>query len=219
MPLPSDVEHNPLYGKKIALNGDSICYGAGSTGGFGKIIADANNMSMSNIAVSGGTLATGTIIQGVNRHWISSTIQNMPNDADYYILDGGINDADTSLGVTLGEITSGYGSTFDTTTLSGAMESICYQLQTMFKGKKYGFIFVHNCYGYTHRWTTEFRPRMKEILKKWGIPYLDLSEECPQLRNIDALRIYTASNDGWHPTEEGYKLFYVPKITAWMKTL
>ena len=211
---------SPLYGKKLALNGDSICYGAGSRGGYGAIIGENNKMTVSNIAESGGTIASGTTYSGGSeRHHICDTIQNMPNDYDYYIIEGGINDAATDVGVKLGTITSDYTSAFDTTTLCGAMESICKELQTRFSGKKYGYIFVHNCYSMSGRWNTEFRPAMKQILEKWGIPYLDLGTECPQLRNIDALRVYTANSDGWHPTEDGYKLFYVPKIEAWLKTL
>ena len=30
---------------------------------------------------------------------------------------------------------------------------------------------------------------------------------------------YTANGDGVHPNEQGYKVFYVDKITAFMKTL
>lgn len=211
--------NNSLYGKKIALNGDSICYGAGATGGFGKIIAENNGMTVSNIAVSGATLATGTVKDGVNRHWISATIANMPADSDYYIIEGGVNDASGDIGVELGELTADYTSAFDTSTLIGAVESICKELQTRFPGKTYGFIFPHNVFDMDHGWNTQFRPGMKKALEKWGVPYLDLSEQCAQLRNIDALRVYTANSDGWHPTEEGYRLFYVPKIEAWLKTL
>lgn len=210
--ISKEIEKNPLYGKKIALNGDSICYGAGSTGGFGKIIAEENGMSISNIAVSGGTIAYSS-----GRHCISRTITNMPSDADYYIIEGGVND--WSIDLPIGNVTDTYPDTFDDTTMCGALESICKTLQLNFKGKKYGFIFPHNVGGYKQGWTTTFRPKMKECLKKWGIPYLDLSEECVQLRNRDELRIYTANGDGWHPTEEGYRLFYVPKIEAWLKTL
>lgn len=211
--LPDEQLNNPLYQKKLAVIGDSICYGAGSTGGYAKIIGENNDMTISNTAISGATIVSGDS----SRFRICSNIQNMPSNYDYYIFEGGVNDY--SLGVSLGTITSDYTSTFDTTTLCGAFESICKELQTRFVGKKYGYIFVHNVFNYNDAWQNSWIPAMKQILSKWGIPYLDLYSECPQLRNIDALRVYTSDNDGWHPTEEGYKLFYVPKITAWMKTL
>lgn len=220
LPLPANAQNNILYGKKAAFTGDSICYGAGSTGGYAAIIGTNNNMTVSNIAVSGGTICSGTTTSGGSaRFCISASVDNMPENYDYYIVEGGVNDADASTGATLGTISSGYTATLDTTNMCGAMESLCKKLQTNFPGKKYGFIFPHNVYGDTSVWNTGWRTEMKKCLNKWGIPYLDLSDECAQLRNIDALRVYTANSDGWHPTEDGYKLYYVPKIEAWLKTL
>ena len=219
LPLPANAQNNILYGKKAAFCGDSICYGAGFSGGYPKIIGENNGMTISNTAQTGATLATGTTVDGVNRGWISAKVANMPANYDYYIVEGGVNDASGDVGVQLGTLSSGYTATLDTTTLYGAMEQICKTLQTTFIGKKYGFLIPHNCYGQTHRWNTEFRPAIKECCKKWGIPYLDLSDKTAQLNNISALRVYTKNSDGWHPTEDGYKLFYVDKIEAWMKTL
>lgn len=219
LPLPVNMQANPLYGKKAAFTGDSICYGAGAAGGYAKIIGENNNMAIFNSGRTGATLVTGTTVDGVNRGWICNMVSSMPADYDYYIVEGGGNDAAIDLGVQLGSMSSGYTATLDTTTLYGAMETICKTLQTTFLGKKYGFLFPHNCYAETGRWNTEFRPAMKQCLKKWGIPYLDLSEKTAELNNVSALRVYTSNGDGWHPTEEGYRLFYVDKIEAWMKTL
>lgn len=219
LPLPENAQNNPLYGKKAAFTGDSICYGAGSAGGYPAIIGTNNAMTISNTGQTGATLATGTTVDGVNRGWICNKVANMPANYDYYIVEGGVNDAALDVEVQLGTLSDGYTATLDTTTLYGAMEQICKTLQTTFLGKKYGFLFPHNCYGQNGRWNTEFRPAMKECLNKWGIPYLDLSEKTAQLNNISALRTYTYNSDGWHPTEEGYRLFYVDKIEAWMKTL
>ena len=208
------VDFNPIYGKKAAFTGDSICYGAGYTGGYAKIIGENNDMTISNIAVSGGTICSNT-----GRFCISASVDSMPAGYDYYIVEGGVNDASQEHGETLGALSSNYNAALDTTTLYGAMESLCKKLQLNFPGKKYGFVFPHNVYNDTSVWNTSWRAAMKECLKKWGIPYLDLSDECAQLRNLDALRIYTLNNDGWHPTEDGYKLYYVSKIEEWMKTL
>ena len=214
LPLPANAQNNVLYGKKAAFTGDSICYGAGSMGGYAKIIGENNSMIVSNIAVSGGTICSGT-----GKFCISESVNNMPADYDYYIVEGGVNDAAKVHGETLGTITSGYNSTLDTATVCGALESLCKNLQLNFKGKKYGFIFPHNVYGTSSDWNTSWRATMKQCLEKWGIPYLDLSDKCAQLNNLSALRIYTKDSDGWHPTEEGYRLFYVSKIEAWMRTL
>ena len=59
-----------------------------------------------------------------------------------------------------------------------------------------------------------------EICKKWGIPVCDLTIGCPSLyENTNLKQNYTHNADGWHPNEEGYKKYYVPKIEAWLKTL
>lgn len=217
--LPNAAQINMLYGKKAAFTGDSICYGAGYSGGYPKIIGNNNNMTISNTGQTGATLASGTTVDGVNRGWICNKVANMPADYDYYIVEGGVNDAAGDVGVQLGALSNGYTATLDTTTLYGAVESICKTLQTTFVGKKYGFLIPHNTYAWTHRWNTDFRPAIKEACAKWGIPVLDLSEETAQLYNISALKTYTLNSDGWHPTEDGYKIYYVPKIEAWMKTL
>ena len=222
---------NPLYGKKLAVNGDSICYGAGASGGYGKIIAENNDMEVSNIAQTGGTISSGTTYSGGgNRHWICRTIGNMPTDADYYILEGGSNDV--ALAVPIGNLSSGYIATLDDTTFYGAMESICKQIITKFKGKKYGFLIVHQMKG-GMQITNAIYTAIIECCNKWGIPYLDLAKNCVPFglfekdwgNDLSSLRnTYTADDgtgygDGWHPNEECYKKYYSPKIEAWLKTL
>ena len=61
---------------------------------------------------------------------------------------------------------------------------------------------------------------------------MDLSKEIPPFAffNSDDSELYALRNtytkldsngigDGWHPNEECYKKYYVPKIEAWLKTL
>lgn len=225
------LDANPLYGKKLALNGDSICYGAGLGGGYGKIIAENNNMIVSNIALTGGTIASGTTYSGGgNRHWICRTIKNMPTDADYYIVEGACNDI--ALGVPIGTLSSGYISALDDSTFYGAMESTCKQMITKFKGKKYGFIIAHQMKGGIQLSNPKYKA-IVECCEKWGVPYLDLAKNCVPFglfekdwdNDLSALRnTYTADDgtgygDGWHPNEEGYKKYYVPKIEAWLRSL
>ena len=226
---------SPIYGKKVAVNGDSICAGAGELGGFMKPIAGHNNMICSNIAVSGGTLASGTTYSGGgNRHWISATIKDMPTGFDYYIFEGGVNDFANSVPmggtVQLGALTNGFpvkgaaDDNIDNTTVIGAVEYACRDLVTLFPGKKYGFVFVHGIFPYTGDiyplWHTQFKPGIKSALEKWGIPYIDLEELAPPLNLIPSLKsAYTASGDGWHPNAAGYAAFYTDKIKAWMEGL
>lgn len=210
-----NIEGNPLKGKIASFNGDSIAAGAGFSGGYASIIGNENGMVIENISISGATI---TPTQGI-AHIISTSIVDMRADADYVILEGGVNDAD--LQVTLGTITGGYTSTLDTTTFSGAFEDMLKSALSRFPGKKIGYIFVHKASAsFDSRTTNSYYNVAKEACEKWGIPYLDLNTEAPPLGYIDSLKsAYTSNADGYHPNEAGYRAYYVPKITAWMKTL
>lgn len=218
----SIVGRNPLYGKSVTLNGDSICYGNGYLGGFGKMIAEGNGMVYENKAVGGATITSGTRSGSTNRHWICDTIATMNQNADYAIFEGGVNDASlySSSEVALGSLSSGFTSVLDKTTFYGAMEYLCKTALAYFDHAKIGFVIVHKM---TQEYVAPnglFYKAAVECLEKWGIPYVNLNIECPPLAYIDSLKTeYTTSGDGWHPNEAGYRRFYVPKIEAWMKTL
>ena len=218
---------NVLTGKKISLNGDSICKGSGYEGGYGKIIADRNGMMYQNIAVAGGTIMRNP--DNPQKHCISETISNMDADADYIILEGGVNDA--GLSHALGTITEGFTATLDTTTYAGAFENMLKQAILRFPGKKIGFVIVHKMtsgFLSTDDFGTEetYYTIAKKCCHKWGVPYIDLNATTPLSRYIPELRdAYTMPHatleqgDGWHPNEEGYKKYYCDKIEAWMKSL
>ena len=219
LPL-ENYDKNQLCGKTITFNGDSICSGAGFTGGYGKIIAEQNNMGYENIAMGGGTITAETYSGEVERHWVSRTIENMNADADYAILEGGVNDA--SLQIPLGTLSKGFTAELDDTTFIGAFESMLKQAILRFAGKKIGYIAVHKMTsGYDSRNVeNSYYYAAKECCEKWGVPFLDLNTQIPPLNNIDSLKEkFTANADGWHPNEAGYKAYYVPKIEAWLKTL
>lgn len=217
-----------LRGKVLSVNGDSICAGAGYAGGYGKIIAERNEMTLQNIGRGGGTITSGVVASdGTVRHSVCDTIENMRADADYAIIEGGVNDAGLTLPI--GVIESGYNASFDTSTYCGAFEQMCKALTYRFAGKKYGYIAVHQMVeGYrvtntdkanSYYWTA------KAICEKWGVPFLDLNVSVPPFNYLDNTTIssvndtYTMNGDGWHPNELGYKKYYCDKIEAWMKTL
>jgi lysophospholipase L1-like esterase len=227
--LPEKLSN--LFGKSVTFNGDSICAGAGYAGGYGKIIADRFSMEYENVAVNGGTIAAETYKEstGAARHWISRSVGIMNEEADYAILEGGVNDS--SLGVPLGTISVGYNSTLDDTTFYGAFECMLKQLVTRFAGKKYGYIAVHqaaNNFRIINDAETSYYWAAKRCCEKWGVPFLDLNGTLPPFNffsaagdpKLYALRTtYTNNGDGWHPTEAGYNDYYVPKIVKWMESL
>lgn len=225
-------EKNPLCGKKIALNGDSICAGAGFRGGYGRIIAERNGMICQNVAIGGGTVTAEQYYSEERkpRHWICRTVALMDADADYAILSGGVNDA--SLRVPLGTVSEGYCASLDDTTFCGAFESMLRQLTVRFAGKKIGYIAVHKM---TIEYSTEdtefgYYQAAKRCCEKWGVPFCDLNVSCPAFGLFPKeeqkspmlyamRREYTLNGDGWHPNEAGYLKYYCDKIEAWLKML
>lgn len=218
--------NNPLYSKKIALNGDSIC---ANNGGFGKIIANNNNMTYKNKAVSGGTVAYGTVSGSSNRHWICDTVSKMSDDADYILFEGGINDYWNN--VPLGAITDTMSAEIDNTTFYGALESICRQALAKWIGKKIGFVIVHkinntwrvaNANGNTFK---DFHNAIVDVCNKYSIPVCDLYNNSTFNTELTEYLPYTTDDNGTgtgagvHPTTEGYKLFYVDKIANFLKSL
>lgn len=211
--------NNPLYGKVIAFTGDSICEGRGNNGGsYPKIISENNAMIVQNLGVSGGKITEGT-----TSFCISSSVLNMREDADYIILEGGVNDMAMD---NLGTISNGFTATLDTTTFCGAFEQMIKNAISRFPGKKIGYIAVHRLkqwspdnYNITQP-NTGYYEKAIEICAKWGIPVCNLTLNCPSLYENESLKTaYTTNADGWHPNEDGYRKYYVPKIEAWLKTL
>lgn len=216
---------NPLYGKKLCVDGDSICYGVGYAGGYAGIIGTENGMTVQNLGVSGATMATGTYeADGVTpRHWICTSVENFDNDGDYYIIEGGFNDVGNSVPIDNESFANAIDTTgvFNTATTCGAMEMMCHNLVTLYEGKKLGFIFPHRIN--EHPWNYPDATRrvlMKKILVKYGIPFIDLAEVSGMDTAFTSIaNTYTKSGDGIHPNQLGYEKYYVPKITAWLKTL
>ena len=210
-----NMSSNPLNGKILAVTGDSIAAGAGSGGtGYGEIIASDNGMTIQNISEGGGA-----VVPSQDFFCISTSIADLRTDADYVLLEGGGNDALRMY--TLGQITSGYTDTLDTSTFAGAFENMLKSAIARFPTAKIGYIFMHKAFErFDSRTTGSYYNVAKAACEKWGVPYCDLNTLTPPIGWIDALaNAYTDSGDGIHPNETGYRLFYVPKITAWMKTL
>ena len=217
--LVKAFEVNPLYGKIATFTGDSICEARENNGGgYATLIGNRNAMIVENLGVSGGRITVGT-----EKFCITESVNSMRTDADYVILEGGVNDAAAN---NLGEISNNFSSTLDTATFCGAFEQMVKNAIARFPGKKIGYIAVHRLKQWapddynTNFPNTGYYEAAIKICKKWGIPVCDLMTNCPSLYEIDSLKqAYTTNADGWHPNEEGYLKYYVPKIEAWMKTL
>lgn len=226
--LANEYTINPLHGKKVSFLGDSICAGSsdnGTLGGYGKIIADRNNMSYQNLGKGGATITAETYSSstGYAKSWLCRMIENMDADADYAIIEGGINDAwqwSDHGNIEIGGITEGYNAELDETTYYGAFESMLKQLVTKFKGKKIGYIAVPKIMSLydSERNAPNFYHIALECCAKWGVPVCDLNNIIPPTEYLKTLGSeYTT--DGTHPTYEGYLKFYCDPIEVWMRTL
>lgn len=334
---------SPLANKKLAVDGDSICYGNGYAGGYGKLIAEKYGMTLQNNAVGGASIAIGTtnavnygtsldwentqyylkivtfdwennksaettafpisreeylngfgvypttykLVDGemleqdysetmppgtsfirfdipmydgntvpkyyriwnhtdhnafwehyrsgfgteeyvkgdtqlyTARHWLCKDIAKIDADSDYIVVEGGINDY--LLGRRLGTITEDMTSVVDITTTAGAAEYLCRQLIERFSDRKIAFVITHKAK--THWRTKNNAPggaytlqecynTISQVMKKYSIPVVDLSENARFNTEIQTLLKYTHNSDGVHPNKEGYELFYVPLISG-----
>jgi lysophospholipase L1-like esterase len=217
-----------LFGKKIAYNGDSICESrltgtAANGGGYAKLIADATGGTYDNKAVSGGILASA-VPSGTMPHSVVNTLGQLPDDADLYCIEGGLNDFWRD--VPLGDFSAtDYNATVDATTVCGALEHIIRAITYYHVGKPLVFVLVHkatatinpNNAGYTF---DQMREKMIGILNKYAIPYYDayLYSGLNGENGIQSTTFLTANSsgqgDGIHPNEAGYRRYYVPQLIA-----
>ncbi|MDK0853232.1 GDSL-type esterase/lipase family protein [Clostridium perfringens] len=213
-----------LKNKLIAFNGDSICEGIGNGGGYAKILKEITGCCIENRAVSGGTIAKNS----VGRHVICEDIVNMSNEADIVCLEGGVNDYWQNIPMGTIKPMSDFTGSLDKNTVLGALESSFRSCMDKWLGVPIVFIIIHpahdvryinNTQGYNFNQLAE---KMKEVCKKYSIVVIDLLNESGGFNgNVEriAKKFTINGGDGTHPTEEGYKKYYVPQIKAKLETL
>ena len=223
--------NNPLYGKKIVCIGDSIVKGQGYDGdtkgnkSYVDIIAERNNMTCINYAVSGATIMSGS---NKTVFHICDNIEIMDKDADYIVVGGGYNDHiyKGTIGIMTGDYTTEIS---NKARIIGGAEYMCRKLLERYEGKKILFVFSHkikdtpytkiNDYNNGSHTMTEVHDAIESVLKKYSIPYCDLYNTSCFNTAIESYLKYTANNDGTHPTKEGYEKFYVGQVETRLKML
>ena len=214
-----ELSHSPLYQKKIVYDGDSIAESRKNNGGgYAKLIAEATGSTYVNQAVSGARLTSRE-----SSHSVVDNLVNLPDDADLYCFEGGINDWWGN--VPIGTCNpNDYEGELDTSTICGAMETIFRHCLNNFPGKPVCFVITHKiqktAYSPNQNGDTveDYRNAMVAVCQKYSIPYYDAFNESG-LNGWNEVQneLYLNSNatgkgDGCHPNEEGYKRYYVPQL-------
>lgn len=230
-----------LRGKSVIFTGDSICEGVSDSygGGWARRIGEKNEMVWLNKGVGGGTIIDKTLVG--SSFTISDT--DFMNGADYIIFEGGTNDADrigsildpNNIPALFGTWSaSDYSSNFNNQTFCSAFEKLIKGVVSSFPTTKTGYIVAPKMTrlgsGYAPDYSAEHNNRRAyfevaiEICKKWGVPVLNLWDNCSMNPMIPSH--YSGTNpdenglyyDGQHPTSKGYD-FITPLIESWMESL
>lgn len=205
----------PLRGKKIVYDGDSIAESRNNNdGGYADIISKLTGSTYINLAAGGAHLRSGV----ADRHCVADTLDTLPKNADLYCFQGGINDywGNADLGSYTPDNFTG---NVDASTVCGALETIFRYALTNFPGKPVCYVITHkiqstaylpNSAGNTFR---EYRDAMVGICEKYSIPYYDaFSESGLNGWQPEQNSLYMINGDGCHPTGDGYRRFYVPQL-------
>ena len=170
---------DPLAGKTLYVAGDSIAYGKGSAGGYGKCIADRYGMQLINEAVDGATLAARVPdnVNGGYRTSIGLTVKSSAEleKADYVLLEGGVNDAWNN--AELGTLNVSFAPPFYMTTTIGTLDAMLDYLTKKRSDKRVAYVFPHGgLFASSENWYKTYKPAILAALKKWGVPYVDIEE-------------------------------------------
>ncbi len=224
-PVTEELIEYPDYfsGKSMYCEGDSVALGLG-TRIFGNdyysycnYISEETGMKMLNTAVSGTTLAIQEEKIGTRKRSILERIRETDSNYDVVLIDGGFNDLFQS--IEIGDITpiSNKSGIYDEYTTAGALESICYILNTKYKDSIKLFVLCHTTV--ERKRQSEYWDAIRTILEKWDIPYVDLSRET-EFRN-DNEEITTQyfkykekykKGDGVHPLKYAAQKVYGPLV-------
>ena len=164
-----------IKGKKGYFIGDSIMIGHDeieTTLSITHFLTERYGMNCVNKAKGGAVLTSST------KHHapIYQMLTSIPDDADYIIMQGGVNGMTKEVSDNApwgwGNMSDSYETEFDTIFQIPCLEAMCKYVITHFPTKKYGFIITYKISNWYDYWD-EKSELIKQVLEKWGIPYLD----------------------------------------------
>ncbi len=208
-------------GKTMIVFGDSIVYGIyANRYSFANYLND--NYDFKKVVNAGYSDYRLSVYDDPNKWLIDAVKRHYDGEYDYILLEGGVNDVlyETPLGVI--SKSKDYDS-FNIYTFCGGMEAYLYTITERWPNAKIGYIITYYTKGYTERglsWTYEdyktYYDLQKQILDKWGIPYLDLfADEFSQLLEVGTTKYIP---DRLHLNRKGHQLI-TPYIYEWLKGL
>lgn len=224
--IAKNINPVTIFDNKVMLfTGDSICYGANwrptvedySNTGWRKIIQENYPKSITyGYGIGGTTISkrsgrTDSILERM------TTMFSEHPEADYIIIQGGVNDAYNITDCPIGTISTGYTAELNENTFAGALESIFKYAQTNWIGKKIGYIVTFKVPSAMGQFKfNEYMDIAKQICEKWSVPYCDLYNESNL--NYYIQEVSNVYGGGLHPNEAGYRII-TNKIEKWLETL
>ncbi|QWG81991.1 SGNH/GDSL hydrolase family protein [Bacillus mycoides] len=215
---PNVYNLNPA-GKKSKIDGlPWNAYGDSLTDNFRSdnyvaLIAKSHGVIPRNYGLSGRTIASRPSHDAQYPPAVTDYV-NMDNNTDIITMFIGTNDCGNQ--IPLGNINS-----TNITEFYGALNILALGLIEKYPGKKIAFITPMQRKGGSSFTIplSSYVNAIKEIGTKYGIPVLDLYNNCGLYPDSDLINnTYFSNKDGLHPNPEGYKVF-APRIAAFLESL
>jgi len=159
-----------------------------------------------------------TIVENGSKQIINQ-VRNAPSEEpDIVVFEGYTNDAQPDT-LNMGTMKGKSATEFDTSTFCGSFEHLIYTMKQKWPNANYVFVTIHKSSG--RDWNTQYDLRDKtiEICNEWGISVADIfGYTTLDTRDSAQLKKYIINGAGSHPNEAACREFYMPVVTAVMKS-
>lgn len=200
-----ELPPSPLKGKDILYLGSSVTYGASSLQtAFPEYIAKRNGTTFCKEAVSGTAL-----VDGMNSYIRRLKKVDKSRSFDLFVCQLSTNDATQKK--PLGEVTGSEASSYNASTVCGAIETIISYVTDTWNCP---IVFYTNPY-YESKPYADMVDALDKIQQKHGIGVIDFYRDV-EFNNIteEERSLYMA--DRIHPTRAGYLKWWTPKMEAYL---
>ncbi len=195
---------SPLEGANVLFLGSSVTYGSASMQqGIPEYFASRFGCHAVKEAVSGTTL-----VDNGKNSYVQRLINNVDSNAEFSLLICQLSTNDASKELPLGKIAEGKDlSSFDTTTVTGAMEYIIAYAQQTWGCK----VVFYTGSRYDSAAYEAMVTRLVALQEKWGIGVLDLWSD-DQFNALTEQKRELYMYDDIHPFMAGYRDWWCPEM-------